>query len=75
MDFIEDVHLVTTRCGKRRTGNEIADCIDTVIGGRIEFVHIETCAGIDRKAGVTHAAGFAPDWVLAVEDLGQDARG
>ena len=73
VDFIEDVHLVTTRCGERRTGNEITDCIDTVIGGGIEFVHIEAGSGIDRTAGVAHAAGFASCWVLAVEDLGQDA--
>ncbi len=52
------------------------DAVDPVVGGGIVLLQpVDHATLVDRDTVLAHAAGLAVDGVLAVEDLGQDARG
>ncbi len=55
---------------------ELADLIDGVVGGTIDFDDIHIFATGDRLAGVTSAAGIAIGGAVGtVDGLGEDAGG
>ena len=73
VDLVDDVDLPAPRSAQPGVGHEVAHGVHTVVGGRIELVHVERAALGDLDARGAGAAGFAVDGGLAVERLGQDA--
>ena len=73
VDLVDDVDLPAPRGAQPGVGHQVAHGVHTVVGGRIELVHVERAALGDLDARGAGAAGFAIDGGLAVERLGQNA--
>ena len=73
--FVEDVHLVPAGRAERRLLDEVAHRVDAVVARRVEFVDVVARAALDREARLALATRLAVLRVLAVEHLGEDARG
>ena len=74
VDLVEDVHLVAPRRAERGLLDQIPDRVDAVVGGGVELVDVIARAALDRQARCALAARLAVDDVVAVQDLGEDAR-
>ena len=75
MHFVENEHAMATGVTHRRTFDEFADVVDTVVASGVEFEHVKTCTPFDGQTRIALTTRFAFVRVGAVEHLGQDACG
>ena len=76
MDFVDDVDLVgAARRGVAGVVAQVADLVDAVVGGAVDFDDVEAGAGRDFAAGVAGVARVRCRSLLAIEGLGEDAGG
>ena len=75
MHFVDDVDLVTALAGaKAYLVAQLADVVDTVVGGSVDLDQVDHAAFGDGDAGGALVAGTFGLWRAAVQRLGQDAR-
>ena len=73
MDFVKNENPVATRAGQRGCLDDVANFLNTVIAGSVQFENVITGTQFHCLAGITFTAGFALDGVLTVQNLGQDS--
>ena len=74
MHFVQNKNTVSTRIAERRTLDEIAHVLDTVIACGIKLENVVTITAVYCPTRITNAAGFSIFGFFAVEHLGQNAR-
>ena len=73
MHLVNDIHALSHLAGGiDGIVTQIADIVDTVVGGRIDLQHIHTGARIDGSASLADIAGIAVVRIQAVDRLGKD---
>ena len=74
VDLVEDVDLPAPRGLVPRTGGDLADVVNAVVGGRVELGDVERGPARDRHATRALVARVAVNGVLTVQRLGEHAR-
>ena len=76
VDFVDDVDLVARSAGpKLHVLAQLADLVDAVVAGAVDFQDVDVFAGGDGLADVALVARRRRRPLHAVERLGQDAGG
>ena len=77
MHLVDDEHLVAVadRRDREAFDDDLTDVVDTGVGRRIDFQHVDVAALSDLDAGVAHPARIGRRPLHAVERAGQDAGG
>ena len=73
VDLVQDVHLGAPGGADGCALDQVADGVDTVVGGRIELEQVEATARLHVLARGALTTRLAALQVLAVQRLGQDA--
>ena len=75
VDLVEDVHLRAPGRAQRHLADEVAHRLHAVVRRGVELLEVVGRAGLDGQAALAGAVRFAVLEVLAVQGLGEDARG
>ena len=73
--FIQNKDAMTTRACESSGFDDVANFLDTVVAGGVQFENVVTGARFHCFARVADAAWFAFKGVLAVENFGQNTSG
>ena len=73
VDFVNNVDAVFAADRREvRLVPDVPDVVDTVVGRRVNFHHVQDAAAVNAAAGVAFIAGVPVHRVLTVDGLGED---
>jgi hypothetical protein len=75
VDFVQDEDAMATRARQRCGVDDVANFLNSVVAGGVQFQNVVASAYFDGFAGIALTTGLATFGILTVEDLGQNACG
>ena len=75
VDFVENENPVAAGAAETGPVDEVANVIDSVVAGCIEFDDVVAGTGLDCETRLTRTAWFSVDRGLTIQHLGENSRG